>query len=128
MTDTQPNKMRRWTTNEENKLLKEIKDKKSLKEMAEAHDRSEGACAIRLKKLAVAMLQSGEETMETICLKTGLTKAEINEQAQISDRVKEKAKRERSPNGAIKTVHPTAVGTIDTIISQLKTLKNSIRT
>jgi len=128
MTDNQSAKMRRWTANEENKLLKGVKDKKSLKEMAESHDRSEGACAIRLKKLAVQMVKDGEDTMETICLKTGLTKEEITEQLQIDTRVKEKAKRERSPNGAIKTVHPTAVGTIDTIISQLKALKNSIRT
>ena len=77
---TQP---RRWSKDEERKLL-ELVDADP-EDRAKAMGRSVGACAIRLRKIAVTLSKSGS-TAQDIESKTGVTIEELQKQVEFENK------------------------------------------
>lgn len=83
------NTVRKWSVLEEKQLLKEHQDGVSLEDIAKAHQRSEGAIAIRLKKIAVQLHSEGE-SFASIEKKTGVSQEVVEEQLKIETRTQNK--------------------------------------
>ncbi len=83
----QQNLVRKWSGAEEDQLLKEIKDGVDEETIARNHQRSVGACRIRLKKIAVKMLDNNL-SFEDIEEKTGLKEDDVLEQKALEAKQK----------------------------------------
>jgi hypothetical protein len=65
-----------WTDEEEMQLLKEIRKKKTIEEIATIHARTKGGIQSRLRELAYRYF-CNERPIEDICILTGLEKNEV---------------------------------------------------
>jgi hypothetical protein len=84
-----------WDEQEVTKLLKSVQKKKSVKEMAEAHQRTEGAITGKLKGLAADYYIYDKKTVEEIEKYTGLSQEAILEAVQKKQFRNSLTKRER---------------------------------
>lgn len=83
----QQNIVKKWSGQEENQLLQEIKDGVDEQTIARNHQRSVGGCMIRLKKIALRMYENNlsfEEIEDT----TGLKEDVVLEQQKIENKQK----------------------------------------
>lgn len=78
-------KVVKWSIKEEEQLLKEVEEGLSDADIAKKHERSEGAIAVRRKKVALDMFKDGK-TLEQIQKSTGVSEDEINEQKKHQDK------------------------------------------
>jgi|SRR6185437_5629957 len=67
-----------WTESEVEKLLEEVRDGTPLKQIAQAHGRTESSVTEKLKKTAIKYIEDGKTTDEIIKL-TSLTKKQIDD-------------------------------------------------
>ena len=91
MAETQKPSFKKWTEEDETRLLEGIQQGLSCEKIGKLLDRSTGATEIRRKILAVRMLSEGKDLNE-ISERTKLTPQEIEEQQEIEKRKKEKKK------------------------------------
>ena len=77
--------VRKWSTREECSLLEQVKENLSNEEIAKLHERSEGAIAIRLRKIAMEMKKDGKD-IEHITKVTRVTEEELNEQKKYESK------------------------------------------
>ena len=87
---------KRWTPEEEQKLLKLVKLKKSPEEIAEALGRTVGGPVIRLNKIAVRMVQGGKSRADAISA-TKVTEEQLEKQLKFADNRAEKDSEKTSP-------------------------------
>ncbi len=92
--NTQQNIVRKWSGQEEEQLLKEIKDGVDEQTIAKNHQRSVGGCMIRLKKIALRMYENNQ-SFEEIEEATGLKEDVILEQQKIENKQKNPQSAER---------------------------------
>lgn len=76
-TDTKTPK--RWSKTDETKLLKDVSDGRDVAEIAVELGRTEGATVIRLKKLALDMIDRDKKTLEEVAQLVKLDEASILE-------------------------------------------------
>ena len=88
---TEAVKFRKWSDEDEKKLLDGIQNNKSFADIGRDIGRSEGACAIRVKVIAVRLLDKGE-TFDEVMEKTKLTEKDLKDQREIELRKKDKKK------------------------------------
>ena len=80
---------KRWTAEEERRLVELLQKNTPLEEIAKQHDRSEGAIAIRSKMIAVKMLK--DKSIDEVAKQLHLSKEDIENQVDIEDAKKKKA-------------------------------------
>ena len=68
-----------WSSDEYIQLLSELKDKKSLKEMAEAHGRTENAIKFKIVFYACNKVLVEGQSQESVLEETGLTAEQLQE-------------------------------------------------
>ena len=87
-----PPSFKKWTEEDEKKLLEGVQQGKTFEDLGKELERSTGACVIRVKQIAVKLLESGEP-LEEVARKTKLSEKEVKEQQEIKKRKKEKKKK-----------------------------------
>ena len=83
----QQNIVKKWSGQEEDQLLREIKEGMDEQTIAKNHQRSVGGCMIRLKKIALRMYENNQ-SFEEIEQATGLTEDVVLEQQKIETKQK----------------------------------------
>lgn len=79
----------KWTDEEEDKLLNEIANQDSLRDIALKHKRTECAVMCRLKLIAVRMIEMGL-TIEEVSLKLNMSIEKIQEAQEIKKETSKK--------------------------------------
>jgi len=84
MTDTKKTYPKKWTDEEEGKLLKLVKEGKTPEERAQALDRSIGGQAIRLSMIAVRLSNVEMKSPDEVKKLTGLSQEELDKQLDFA--------------------------------------------
>jgi|LauGreDrversion4_2_1035121.scaffolds.fasta_scaffold652848_2 hypothetical protein len=106
-----------WSKDEDQKLLASIKDRDSIKTIAERHGRTEGGITSHLKSIAVKAYIIDKEPVEIISKETGLTAAEI----MFEVRKKESADKKKDKPVAVKSEV-----TLEDIMRELKEIRRML--
>ena len=80
---------KRWTAEEERRLVELLQKNTPLEEIARLHDRSEGGVSIRSRMIAVKMLK--DKSIEEVSKQLHISKEDIENQVDIEDAKKKKA-------------------------------------
>ena len=106
---------RKWSSDEEQRLLNEVKENIPLSEIAKIHDRSRRAIDIRLADIAVKM--SDTMTPDEVFEKTKMTTEQVNKRKE--DQLKEKELKKK--NDSI-----TTDDRLTNILTMVKELQSSV--
>lgn len=106
---------RKWSSDEEERLLNEVKENIPLSEIAKIHDRSRRAIDIRLADIAVKM--SDTMTPDEVFEKTKMTTEQVNKRKE--DQLKEKELKKK--NDSI-----TTDDRLTNILAMVKELQSSV--
>ena len=87
-------KGKRWTEDEETRLLLEIKGGDTITDIARTHDRTYGGITSRLREIACKMLGHGKD-MREVMEDTQLTEAQVND---ALDRKQQSANKSQNKN------------------------------
>ena len=122
-----PNHMNPWHDSEQQLLMKEVSDGKSLEEIAGAHGRTSGSIRSRLMQMAVRMKMDGE-SVSHIAKVLGMSDERID--AAISDRQQREknrsSKRQRRDDGLANTEDAVNISHQHMVVNLLLDLKSKL--